>query len=186
VREKERPRRSRKKKNPAGVEYQREAISWRGTEIVPQTLIDIWREADRALKNRTKRIEDARAFRRKDPKSLVRVNARWARLNPEGAALARLTLPQRTTLERDLIARVGSADPVYTREPLGFLESDDTAAEACAAYLNEWRMRSVPTKVFAGKSVEDGEFGHGRGAGLLRVHLRCCLRAGRRRREAGV
>lgn len=168
---KRRPRRSvqsrEKRGNPALPTPTRQVFTWRGRDVVPQMLLDVWREADRALRNRTKRIEESRAFRRKDAKTLVRVDRQWARLNPEAAALARLTLPQRTTLERDLIARVGSADTVYTREPLGFNEGDVEAAEQCAAYLNEWKLRAVPSKVFAGKSVEDSEFG--------RVTLPCDL-----------
>lgn len=166
---KRRPRRdaSPRATNAGNAAPERAPISWRGTEVTPAALRDIWRQADRALKDRTKRIEDTRAFRRKDRKTLVRVDPGWARLNPEAAALAQLTLPQRVTLERDLIARVGSSNTVYTREALGFNEGDVEDAELAASYLNEWKLRCVPSKAFAGKAIEDSEFG--------RVTLPCDL-----------
>jgi hypothetical protein len=145
----------------------RTPLTWRGKDLKPEVVIDLWREGASGLKSRTKRIEDTRAFRRKERSSLVKVDRTWARLNPDAAALAQLTLPQRLTLERDLIARVGSSEPSFEREPLGFRERDIEGAEACAAYMNEWRLRSVPFGTFAGKSVEDSEF--------ARVTLPCDL-----------
>lgn len=133
------------------------AITWRGQKVTPAMIVELDRAARRAKQQSRKRILLARAMRRKDPSSLVRLNAKWRRKFPEAAAVAALTSEHRVTLERNLIAAVGAVEPEFEREPLGFKPTDREYAEQCQSYLEEWRLRCVPAPSFVGKQVEDGE-----------------------------
>lgn len=134
------------------------AITYRGQRVTPSMILELWRKAMAAKKRSRSRILACRALRRKDPASKVKVSAAWRRKFPEAAAVANLTIEERVTLERNLIAAVGAVEPQYEREPLGFRDTDREHAEECQSFLEEWRLRSVPAPAFAGKGVEDGEF----------------------------
>ena len=135
----------------------RPAITFRGQRVTPWMVVELFKSAQRARRESRRRILLTRAFRRKEASSKVRVEPAWARQNPQAAAVATLTCEERVTLERNLIATIGNVEPEYEREPLGFRDTDRDAAEACQAYLEEWRQRDVPAPVFVGKQTEDGE-----------------------------
>lgn len=139
-------------------EPSRPALTFRGKTVTPQHIIELFKEGLRAKKNSRNRILKVRAMRRKENSSLVKLPPKWIRLHPEAAAWARTVLHERITLERDLIAKVGSVEPEFICEPLGFLESANDMAEDQEAFLEEWKLRNVPIQTFAGKGVEDGEF----------------------------
>lgn len=134
-------------------------FTYRGEDISPGLILRLWREGQAFKKASRDAILKVRAMRRRESESLVKLAPEWTRNNPEAAGWVRECLEQRTTLERDLIARAGSVEPELSREPLGFLDTDEDNAEDCEAYLEEWRKREVPFQAFIGKNVEDGEFG---------------------------
>ena len=132
-------------------------ITWRGKDLSPSVLIDLYRNgADSRARESRSRIELVRQIRRKERR--IAVSRKWAQNNPEAALWVGSVLPERNTLERDLIARIGAVEPVYSRQALGFTQRDKDDAESCEAYMEEWRQRSVPVQSFFGKGMEDGEY----------------------------
>lgn len=133
---------------------------YNGEDVTPGMIIRLFRRGQAAMARSRAAILRVRAMRRKEAASLIQLNPKWARRHPEAASWVQDVLEQRTTLEFDLIARVGAVEPEYSREPLGFLERDDDDAEAFESYMETWRTSpsGPPTPVFTGKGVEDGEY----------------------------
>jgi hypothetical protein len=136
-----------------------EPLTYKGEALSSGLIMRLFRTGQDGTQNSRNAILEARAYRRREASSLIRVAPSWARTNPEAAAWVTSVLPERISLEADLTARVGAVEPEYVREPLGFTERDRDDAEACQAFLEEWRLRSVPTQTMFGKCVEDGQFG---------------------------
>ena len=134
-------------------------LTYQGEKLSPGLVMRLWRSASDARRLSRDRILNQRAYRRREEESLVRLAPSWVRRNPEAAAWVVDVRPERTSLEQDLIARVGVVEPEFIRERLGFTDRDRSAAEECQAFMEEWRLRSVPTQALFGKAVEDGEFG---------------------------
>jgi hypothetical protein len=133
-------------------------LTWRGKDLGPELLMRLYRDgAEQRTKESRKRIDLVRSIRRKT--LTIKLSESWVKRNPEAAQWVRYVMPERSTLERDLIARVGAVEPAFSRQPIGFTKADDTAAEECEAYMEEWRQRAVPFQAFAGKGMEDGEYG---------------------------
>jgi hypothetical protein len=134
------------------------ALSWRGKDLSPQVVIDLYRNgAESRSRESRRRIQLVRDLRRKT--LAIKLSQTWTDRNPEAALWVRALLPERSTLERDLIARIAAVDPVYACEPLGFTERDIRYAEEKEGYMEEWRVKGVPFQGFAGKGMEDGEYG---------------------------
>lgn len=133
------------------------AITYRNEAVTPGLILRLWREGIATKQASRDRILRCRALRRMGEESLIQLNARWARRNPEAASWVVERREERKTLDSDLVARIGVIEPQFTREALGFTQTDDDHAEAFACYLEEWRQRSVPTQVSYRKLTEDGE-----------------------------
>lgn len=137
----------------------RPPISFRGRALSPGHVIELFREGLTTRQNSRRRILDVRALRRNEPDSLIRLAPNWVRRNPEAASWVAQPLPERQTLEGDLIARIGAVEGEFDCEPLGFEDSDIDAAEEKEGYLEEWRQRHFPAQTCFGKGTEDGEYG---------------------------
>ena len=145
------------------------ALTYRKQKLTPGLIVRLCRSGMRMKPRSRQRMLDARAMRRREESSLIQISPKWARQNPEAANSVRAILYERVTLERDQAARIGTVEPEYSCEPLGFLKSDDDAANAKEAYLEEWRQseNGPPVQTFFGKGMEDGEYGRVR----LPAHL---------------
>lgn len=133
-------------------------ITFRGEELTPKRIVEQWQFVEALMEPLQAEVKRALGIRRG---TLTRkISKSWADKNPEAAAAAPSRLPQRRTLEQDLKARTGVNEPAFVREAIGDLASDDTNAEVCQDYLNEWRTSKfgVPTATFLNKAVEDGGF----------------------------
>ena len=133
-------------------------ITYRNEKVTPGLILRLFREGMSTKKQSRNRILLCRAMRRMEVTSLIRLAPKWARRNPEAASWVVEHLEQRKTLDSDLVSRIGTIEPQFTREALGFTQRDDDNAEAFASYLEEWRLREVPTQIAYRKLVEDGEF----------------------------
>jgi hypothetical protein len=142
----------------ASMSTQVEPITWRGKTLGPKTIIDLWRDgAEHRARESRRRIATVQGIRRKTLR--IKLSPSWVKRNPEAAAWIPHVMPERSTLERDLIARIAAVEPVYSRQAIGFTNAHTTFAEECEAYMEEYRQRSVPFQAFAGKGMEDGEYG---------------------------
>ena len=136
---------------------EREPITFQGREIDNNFLYELWQKASDARRISRNRIAVCQGLRRKT--SVVRLSESWALKHPEAAGWVVKVLPERRTLERDLIASAGAVEPVYSRTAIGDLNRDDDYAEECENYFEEWRKENVPHPTFIEKGAEDGEYG---------------------------
>lgn len=134
-------------------------ILFQGQSIGPDLLPSLWRDGvERKTKYTRMRIAKARGLRLKTMGVTLRPS--WVRRHPEAADWVVKYLPERRTLERDLIAATGSVEPYYDRVPIGKArDMDFDNAEACANYMETWRKESVPYHTFVEKGSEDGPYG---------------------------
>lgn len=133
-------------------------LTYRNEAITPGLILRLWREGMSAKQHSRDRILKCRAMRRMEDSSLIKLVSSWERTNPEAASWVVEKLEHRKTFDRGLVAHVGVIEPEFSREALGFTITDDDHAESFASYLEEWRLRNVPTQAMYGKAAEDGEF----------------------------
>lgn len=150
------------KRSPAIPAPTRSVFTYRGRDVTPGHIISLWRHAMDSKKESRRRALAVRAMRRMEESSMIQLPPAWVRANPEAATWVRATLHERITLERDQIARIGTVEPDFKVEALGFLETDDKNKEACEAYMREWAKSKfgIPVQPMFGKAVEDGEFAY--------------------------
>lgn len=132
-------------------------IMFQGREIDHNWLVSLHDNARRQKWHRDFRVRTAMGIRRKT--MTVELSPSWVRRHPQAASWVVKVLPERRTLERDLIASAGAVEPTVSRVALGELDRDNDDAEACENYLEEWRKGWVPYQTFVEKAAEDGEFG---------------------------
>lgn len=135
------------------------ALTYRGEGLSAGLVMRLWRTAQKLNQHSRKEILEARAYRRREESSLIHLAQSWVRTNPEAAQWVVDIRPERTTIDEVLVSLAGAVEPEYIREALGFLDRDHEDAEACQAWMEEWRQQDVPTQAMFGKAVEDGSFG---------------------------
>ncbi len=136
-----------------------DTLTWRGTKLDPAELVAM---VDRAFKAKAKaheRIRTVRDLRRRE--GTVALAPSWKQRHPEHSKWVVHVMPERNTLERDLKARLGAVEPVYSRAALDETQKADREAEALEDYAEEWRKspHGPPVQTFFGKGTEDGEYG---------------------------
>lgn len=142
---------ARKRRTDADIVFQGQSVS-------PDLLPSLWRSGEQTIRHYSRQRQAiARGLRLKT--TTIQLKESWVRRNPEAASWVVKVLPERRTLERDVINSVGAIEPYYDRVPLGPLNRDGDHAEACANYMETWRQSSVPYQTFAEKDTEDGEHG---------------------------
>lgn len=135
----------------------RGVVTFQGREIDQKFLVELWQNATLQKEYRSKRILICQGMRRKT--TTVQLSKTWVKRHPEASNWVVKVLPERRTLERDLIAGTGAIEPTYSRTALGLLDRDDDYAEQCEGYMEEWRKENVPFPTFIEKGAEDGEYG---------------------------
>jgi hypothetical protein len=128
-----------------------------GQPISHDLLPELWRKGMEQRRHRNYRIATARGLRLKT--LTVELRPSWRRRHPEAAEWVLKVLPERRTLERDLIASVGAVEPTYSRTAIGFLDRDKDHASECKNYMETWRKDWVPYQTSVEKCAEDGEHG---------------------------
>lgn len=136
---------------------ERGEVTFQGQPITHDLPVDIWTSAEQQRKYSRYRILTAQGLRRKT--LTVNLAESWRQRHPDAASWVVKVLPERRTLERDLIASAGAVEPTISRVPIGLLDRDDDNAEECENYLEEWRKDNVPHQTFIEKGTEDGEYG---------------------------
>jgi hypothetical protein len=146
-------------RSPSIPEPTTKPFSYKGRDVTPGYVLALWRRAMDSKQESRRRILAVRAMRRMEESSLIRLPAAWVRAHPEAASWVRAVLHERVTLEREQVARVGTVEPEFKVEALGFLESDDKNKEQAEAYFREWARSpfGIPTQPMFGKGIEDGE-----------------------------
>lgn len=132
-------------------------IIFQGQAIGPDLLPSLWREGEQLRQYSRYRQAAARGLRLKT--MVIRLKESWVRRHPDAAEWVVKVLPERRTLERDLIASVAAIEPYYDRVATGDLARDGDNAEACASFMETWRKDAVPYQTCAEKFTEDGEGG---------------------------
>ena len=132
-------------------------VKFQGREIDHAWLLELWKNASLQKDRSRKRIAVCQGMRRQT--TVIGLRDSWVKQHPEAASWVVKVLPERRTLERDLIAGAGAVEPVYSRMALGLLDRDRDHAEQCENYLEEWRKENVPFPSFIEKGAEDGEYG---------------------------
>lgn len=135
-------------------------VLFQGSPVSNTLLPTLWNEGKSQNWQRTDyRIDTARGLRTKTMG--IRLKQSWVNRHPEAADWVVKYLPERRTLERDLIASVGAVEPYYDKVAIGPLQRDADNAEACANYMETWRTsdHGVPYQTFAEKGAEDGPYG---------------------------
>lgn len=130
---------------------------FQGHGVGHDTLSSMWLEGNRTWQMTRFRVNTARGIRLKT--QVVQLRPSWVKRHPEAADWVVKVLPERRTLERDLIAAVGDIEPTYDRRALGFLDRDKDAAQQCKNFMEEWRKQTVPYQTFNEKGTEDGPYG---------------------------
>jgi len=133
------------------------SITFQGRELTHDWLCELWKNASDQKLRRSERIRICQGMRRKT--ATIRLSDSWVQRHPEAASWVVKVLPERRTLERDLIAGAGAVEPTYSRVALGPLDRDHDDAEECENYFEEWRKENVPFPTFIEKGAEDGEYG---------------------------
>lgn len=142
-------------------------IRFNGREINHDLIKELWQDGSQTQTGSRRysryRINTARGLRLKT--MTVELAPSWRKMHPEAAEWVVKVLPERRTLERDLIANVAAIEPTYSCVPVpsgaggGLLDRDRDYAEARENYMETWRQEYVPYQAFAEKATEDGEFG---------------------------
>lgn len=133
------------------------SVTWNGEPLTHNLLPDIWKAATDQRKFSRSRVNQARGTRLQT--SIIKLAPTWVNRHPEAANWVVKVLPERRTLERDLIASVAAVEPFYRRTAIGFLDRDKDAAVECQNYMETWRKQNVPYQTSAEKCTEDGEHG---------------------------
>lgn len=131
-------------------------ITWNGRAVTPSYITDLFARNWKLARWRTANIKRALEFRRLALR--VQVDKALMKDHPELGWVVSV-MSERTTLEREQIARVVAALPRLNRESLGDLDRDDRYAEEYERYMQDWTEQNVPRKEFGVKGVEDGEYG---------------------------
>lgn len=142
---------------PDNDRKQARSITFQGRELTHDWLCELWKNAADQKQRRSERIRACQGMRRHT--ATIALADSWVQRHPEAAAWVVKVLPERNTLERDLIAGAGAVEPTYSRVALGPLDRDRDAAEECENYMEEWRKTNVPFPTFVEKGAEDGEYG---------------------------
>lgn len=132
-------------------------LIFQGASVSPDLLPELFRKGKERMRHRDFRINTARGIRLKT--TTVQLRPSWVRRHPEAAEWVVKVLPERRTLERDLIASVGAIEPAYARTAIGFLDRDKDHAQECTTYMETWRKNWVPYQTSIEKCAEDGEHG---------------------------
>lgn len=138
-------------------------IIFQGKEVTHDFLPELHRKGAEHRWFSRYRINTARGIRLKT--MTVGLRPTWKRRHPEAAEWVVKVLPERRTLERDLIAATGAVEPTYSRVAVpsgvsgGLLDRDKTYAEQLESYMETWREEYVPTQTSFEKCAEDGEHG---------------------------
>lgn len=132
-------------------------ITFQGRELDHNFVVELTNNAFRQRHFSRYRIQLAQGIRRKT--TVVTLRKSWVQRHPDAADWVVKVLPERRTLERDLIAGAGSVEPVISRVAMGDLDRDSDYAEACENYLETWKRENVPHQTHVEKAAEDGEFG---------------------------
>lgn len=133
-------------------------VIFQGQEVGPTMLSEMWTQGEENRVRWTRRrTAVARGLRLQT--TTITLKPTWVQRHREAAQWVVKVLPERRTLERDLIASVGAVEPYYSRVAIGDREGDYDDAEACENYMETWRKAAVPAPTMFEKAVEDGSFG---------------------------
>src|SRR5688572_16955495 len=132
-------------------------LYFNGQAVGPDLLPSLHREGERQRWHTRYRREVARGIRLKT--LTVNLAPTWVQRHPEAADWVVKVLPERRTLERDLIASVAAVEPTYSRAAIGKeRDRDFDDAASCENYMEEWRRQYVDYESFAEKGSEDGDY----------------------------
>ena len=138
-------------------------VIFQGREVTCDLIPELFNKGREHNWHRDYRVNTARGIRLKT--MTVNLRQTWKQRHPEAAEWVVKVLPERRTLERDLIAAVGDVEPTYSRVPVpsgssgGLLDRDKTYAEQLESYMETWREEYVPYQTSVEKCAEDGEHG---------------------------
>ena len=136
-----------------------EVVTFQGETVTGNFLPGLWTSSTMrdGVRKRGERITQCQGMRRKTWTVDLHPNVKSR--HPDVASWVIKTLPERRTIERDLIAASGAVEPTYSRTATGLLDRDKDNAEQLESYMNTWREDNVPHQTFIEKAAEDGEFG---------------------------
>jgi hypothetical protein len=135
-----------------------EPMLFQSRELSHDYLPELWRTGSEHWWRTRERIAVAQGLRTKT--MTVQLRESWRRRHPEASDWVIKVLPERRTLERDLIAAVADVEPTYSRVAVGKgIDRDFDHASQCENYMETWRRLYAPYQTSAEKCAEDGMHG---------------------------